>query len=143
MHNHIKEKLSSLLKKKRYTVEKLANLCELPRNSVYNVLYGRTKNYKVVAKIAKALSVSVDYLLSDKENLEILTNIDKKELEKFSFDTYVQSVDLVSNILRNKKLQMSASSFVEISMKVYTLLKNKKSAESASYYAEGVIDSQT
>ena len=61
------ERLREILAEKRISKDELAEMCDLPVETIRNIYYGKTPDPKVstVMKISKALSISVNCLMGE------------------------------------------------------------------------------
>lgn len=64
--NDIGKIIRQYIERKGMTIAELARSTKLSQSTVDNIVYGRSKNKIALVKIAKSLSIPVEYLIHDK-----------------------------------------------------------------------------
>ncbi len=126
------EIFKSTMKQTGATAESVANLSNISKYSVDNVLQKRSNRYDYIVKIAKALNIPIfDSIISNKNKVTLVKT-----------DSYSKTLKILSNILdRRKKNTIPKDCLQDCLYNLYLyILKNPDSYELQLAYAEGLID---
>lgn len=112
---NLQTRLNQLMSQKHYNAIDIEKITGVNRNTIYSILSGYSKKpgAQTLQLIAKALDVSLDSLLIDKQlpKAEILT-IDQVKI-------FSDATQIVANIVVEKKLKLSIENFNFLINEVY------------------------
>eukprot|EP00919_Chromeraceae_sp_WS-2016_P059391 GHVR01141184.1.p1 GENE.GHVR01141184.1~~GHVR01141184.1.p1 ORF type:complete len:137 (+),score=16.75 GHVR01141184.1:425-835(+) len=126
------EIFKSTMKQTGATAESVANLSNISKYSVDNILQKRSNRYDYIVKIARALDIPIfDSIIPNKNKVILIET-----------DNYSKTLKILSNILDKRKKNIIPKNCLQDCLyNLYLYIqKNPDNYELQSAYAEGLID---
>lgn len=115
--------IKSLILSKNLSIRNFSEKSGISYDVICNAIYGKTKNPKVLVKIAKALQVDPDTIISSKD---IKTTINTF-IEVNSDDSiYIKTQNIIINRLEHFKVSHNNNLINKISYSIYYYIKQEK-----------------
>lgn len=111
----LQSKLSEIMSQKKISAVEIEKSTGLNRNTIYSILAGNSKSPSAhnLQLIAKALDVSLEYLLIDKEEFK-LDLLNEEQITAFR-----EATNFTINIILEKKINLSLDKLANIIKDVY------------------------
>lgn len=137
------DKVKYHLKQQGISIIDFAKKCNLPIDTIQNVIYNKSRRKEIIEKVASSLGVSVNYLLYEEDK-----NISKDSYSPVNHDTshpfdsirYSVAFNLIHELSQKYKIMLSKQQLDEYSYDLYLYcLQNGSDDNISRSFAEGMI----
>jgi len=126
--NDIGKIIRQYIERKGMTIAELARSTKLSQSTIDNIVYGRSKNKIVLVKIAKSLSIPVEYLIHDKN-------------QDFDHKLYHKVFNIVYETLTQEKICITKDVIDELVLDAFIFAGKEKFRDinEIKAYIQGII----
>ena len=126
--NDIGKIIRQYIERKGMTIAELARSTKLSQSTVDNIVYGRSKNKIALVKIAKSLSIPVEYLIHDKN-------------QDFDHKLYHKVFNIVYETLTQEKICITKDVIDELVLDAFIFAGKEKFRDinEIKAYIQGII----
>jgi transcriptional regulator with XRE-family HTH domain len=145
------DKVKYHLKQQGISIIDFAKKCNLPIDTIQNVIYNKSRRKEIIEKVASSLGVSVNYLLYEedenisKDNYALKTRkfpspVNHDTSHPFDSIRYSVAFNLIHELSQKYKIMLSKQQLDEYSYDLYLYcLQNGSDDNISRSFAEGMI----
>lgn len=123
----VASRIKELLRRRNLKVKDLSQISGLDSFTINNLLQGRSKKLEHLIKIAEALNVQLESLISEETFLEVAL--------------YRDAVSICCEVLTSENIKKCPSTFLDdLFLRVYNVLQHYDNPSEIKMYIKGILD---